>query len=622
MGLLGIGGVFLFRIAKDYRAVANDQQVMQAYARSQTEIEHLSHALQAERQAALYVAAKLSPVENRAEALKRRVSETERAVEAAKPWLDQLDASDEDSGFLKNVKAYRELLSTLPEIRRRTLSGELSVSAVMAGYSRILFGALTVVETHRRFLKNAEATSDFDGILTVDKMREQDEMIAGMFAVAEEGYAMGGADVLVISKQYFALAEGDSFLRRCFPDLRQFYAARLKSDPVSSAYFTYLNLLSVSFKAGSALPPFSLPDLKLPALMAKRSQQSEETVEYGFGLATTRMRSAIDAQRNLALNLGFAIATALGLSLIVNLTVARSLKVRIAGVADEISSAAGGVRVATAQSTEASVQIAANATTYAAALSQIGSAFREITQTARLNDAHTQKGDTLALGANTSVDSGRGAIRDLGSAMDAIGGSSQKISKIVSRINELSFQTNILALNAAIEAARAGEAGAGFSVVAEEVRRLAHQCAAAADETNSLIEESSRHASLAVEKSGHVSRVFDEISASVREVGVIIAEISKNHRDQTDQIGQANQAVVDQLTRSQTSSSEAAETDRTAALLQSQVAALTRSVEVLNAMVSRRTETPKASFEDDLSPDVSPRPLINRLATPDPALFS
>src|SRR5436189_158037 len=107
-----------------------------------------------------------------------------------------------------------------------------------------------------------------------------------------------------------------------------------------------------------------------------------------------------------------------------------------------------------------------------------------------------------------------------------IEGSSRKISKIVSRINEISFQTNILALNAAIEAARAGEAGAGFSVVAEEVRRLAHQCAEAADETNVLIEESTQHATLAVDKSGLVGRLFDEISTNVSEVSRIIAEVS------------------------------------------------------------------------------------------------
>ncbi len=66
---------------------------------------------------------------------------------------------------------------------------------------------------------------------------------------------------------------------------------------------------------------------------------------------------------------------------------------------------------------------------------------------------------------------------------------SHSIGQIIQVINEIADQTNLLALNASIEAARAGDAGRGFSVVAEEIKKLAEQSLHAADEINQVIDK-------------------------------------------------------------------------------------------------------------------------------------
>jgi methyl-accepting chemotaxis protein PixJ len=83
----------------------------------------------------------------------------------------------------------------------------------------------------------------------------------------------------------------------------------------------------------------------------------------------------------------------------------------------------------------------------------------------------------------------RSTVSETGKKVKRLGETFQKISKVVSLVENFATQTNLLALNAAIEATRAGEYGKGFAVVADEVRSLAYQSANATTEISRLVDE-------------------------------------------------------------------------------------------------------------------------------------
>ena len=167
----------------------------------------------------------------------------------------------------------------------------------------------------------------------------------------------------------------------------------------------------------------------------------------------------------------------------------------------------------------------------ARAINQVSASATESASVARASLAAAEKGQQAVHNAITGMNEIREHIQETAKRIKRLGESSQEIGEIVELISDITEQTNVLALNAAIQAASAGEAGRGFTVVAEEVQRLAERSGEATKQIGAIvrtIQTDTQDAVSAMEKStqGVVegARLSDAAGQALTEIG----EVSRN----------------------------------------------------------------------------------------------
>ncbi|MCL7461361.1 methyl-accepting chemotaxis protein [Pseudomonas sp. NW5] len=148
--------------------------------------------------------------------------------------------------------------------------------------------------------------------------------------------------------------------------------------------------------------------------------------------------------------------------------------------------------------------------------------------------SRAQQSSSLAAQTRREAQNGTRLLGQSREAILEIQKASRGVHEILDSITEIASQTNLLAFNAAIEAARAGEYGLGFSVVAEEVRKLAEKSAHAAREIVKLINETILLVGEGSQLSEQVERAFSQIGSSVHTTSDSIAQIHQATTEQAE----------------------------------------------------------------------------------------
>ncbi len=266
------------------------------------------------------------------------------------------------------------------------------------------------------------------------------------------------------------------------------------------------------------------------------------------------------------------------------------------------------LRAASADLSTSATQLSSSSQQLATTTTQQSSSATETSSTMQALATTTQSIAESVSGVESRAKDTRDALvqadADLASSAErtlALAHRANEIGAILGLINEIADRTNLLALNAAIEAARAGEAGAGFSVVADEVRRLAERSKTEAKKIADIVgaTQDETNATVMAMESGskrmrHGLELMEEVADAVSQV-----------RFTTDEQHLATEQVVDAMTAVSSTSRQSAAASQQIAGASTQIARLAAELDRA-AAAFRTTVADGAPQDDDAVPSYAP----------------
>lgn len=310
----------------------------------------------------------------------------------------------------------------------------------------------------------------------------------------------------------------------------------------------------------------------LRRVMAQMDQEERDLLQQRTAAAEASAGAA-------KVGVGLGVIIALVLVTFAGISITRSL-------GQQLGSAVTSIRSSSAELQAAATQQASGSREQLSATTEVATTIRELLATSRQITESAQRvarvAEETASGARTGteiVQDTRDTISAIKRQMDlvvghmlALGKKSQEAGGILDLVNELSEQTNILAINATIEAAGAGESGRRFSVVAEEIRKLADRVGGSTKEIRGIVDDmrAAVNTTVMATESG-VKAVdagtarFADVTSSFQRITVLVGttteaarEIELSTKQQATAVEQVSAAIgnVAQATRESDSSAK------------------------------------------------------------------
>ncbi len=206
---------------------------------------------------------------------------------------------------------------------------------------------------------------------------------------------------------------------------------------------------------------------------------------------------------------------------------------------------AGAEQVATASDhiSRTSQTLAETSIRQAASLQETASSLEMMASMTKQNAENAMQGEDLMAESESRLKRTMAVMKELSALVENITRQSAEARKIIKTVDNIAFQTNLLSLNAAVEAARAGESGAGFAVVANEVRNLAGRSSEAANYTAEMIENITGKIENISDTLQRTENAFREMSEKIRQTDQLVGNISAASQMQAQGIDQINSGM-------------------------------------------------------------------------------